>query len=97
MSALCSFRVWRSLMVLINTFVLLLLVPFQRRRRIPSTRDEKIEEGGTQHQHHQKKVVRVLARMVLMRHEVVCGCVIGGGCLWSGVHGGYGGAMEECS
>ena len=52
-------------MVLINTFVLLLLVPFQRRRRIPSTRDEKIEEGGTQHQHHQKKVVWVLARMVI--------------------------------
>ena len=29
--------------------------------------------------------------------EVVCGCVIGGSFLWSGVHGGYGGAMEECS
>ncbi|KAE8125886.1 hypothetical protein FH972_020654 [Carpinus fangiana] len=63
-NALCSLRVWRSLMMLINAFVLLLLVPF---RRAPSSRkDEKREESGGSHR-HQRKVVRVPARMVSWR------------------------------
>jgi acylglycerol lipase len=63
-NALCSLRVWRSLMMLINAFVLLLLVPF---RRAPSSRkEEKRDESGGAHR-HQRKVVRVPARMVASR------------------------------
>jgi acylglycerol lipase len=63
-NALCSLRVWRSLMMLINAFVLLLLVPF---RRAPSSRkEEKREESGGAHR-HQRKVVRVPAGMVASR------------------------------
>lgn len=60
MNALLSLRVWRSLVMLINAFVLLLLVPVRgrRRRRSPSSswprREEKREgSGGIQH-HHRK-------------------------------------------
>ncbi|KAG6673103.1 hypothetical protein I3842_16G094900 [Carya illinoinensis] len=69
-NALFSLRVWRSLIMLINAFVLLLLVPFRGRRR-----DEKREESGGA-QHHLGKgvggssggpVVRVPAKIVSWR------------------------------
>ncbi|XP_040996524.1 monoacylglycerol lipase-like isoform X2 [Juglans microcarpa x Juglans regia] len=73
MNALLSPRVWRSLVMLINAFVLLLLVPVRGRRRSPSSswprREEKREEsGGTQH-HHRKggdcgPLVRVSAKIL---------------------------------
>lgn len=73
-NALFSLRVWRSLIMLINAFVLLLLVPFRGRRR-----DEKREESGGS-QHHLGKgaggssggpVVRVPAKIVSWRKSGV--------------------------
>lgn len=76
-NALCSLRVWRSVLMLINAFVLLFMLPFRARRKGPSSsrKDEKHEEsGGT---HHRKSgsgdgpVVRVPAKMVPRRKRGV--------------------------
>ncbi|KAH7529291.1 hypothetical protein FEM48_Zijuj05G0168900 [Ziziphus jujuba var. spinosa] len=74
LNALLSLRAWRSLMILINAFVLILLLPFRGRKRTVSsitsssataekpTKDEKQESGGS----HRKggAVVRVPATIL---------------------------------
>lgn len=74
-NALLSLRAWRSLMILINAFVLVLLLPFRGRKRTASSitsssssatekpaKDEKQEIGGS----HRKggAVVRVPATIL---------------------------------
>lgn len=80
-NALLSLRAWRSLMMLINAFILVLLLPFRGRKRTASTiassterppKDEKQESGS----HRKGAVVRVPATIIPWRSSASASTVV---------------------
>lgn len=80
-NALLSLRAWRSLMMLINAFILLLLLPFRGRKRAASSitssaerppKDEKQESGS----HRKGAVVRKPATIIPWKSSASASTVV---------------------